>query len=112
MTSRPSEVTLRSKSQQIAKHQKQLNESTGKKEYDALQAEIAADKKAMGGIEDEILNDMMETEERTAKIPELEKAVNRMEDYVRTQLGDARSFSLDSPKSRSPRIEALRKAAR
>ena len=28
--------------QQIAKHEKQLNEATGKKEYDALQAEIAS----------------------------------------------------------------------
>ena len=40
----------------------------------------------------------------------LKKAVARTEDYVRTQLGDARSFSLDSPKSRVPRIEALRQA--
>jgi len=30
-------------------------------------------------------------------------------EQLRTQLGDARSFSLDSPKSRVPRIEALRK---
>ncbi|MGC4051547.1 MAG: crosslink repair DNA glycosylase YcaQ family protein [Paludibaculum sp.] len=43
---------------------------------------------------------------------ELEKAVARTEDYVRTQLGDARSFSLDSPKSRIPKIEALRQAAK
>jgi hypothetical protein len=42
---------------------------------------------------------------------ELEKAVQHTEEYVQTQLGDARSFSLDSPKSRLPRIEALRKAA-
>jgi len=41
---------------------------------------------------------------------DLEKAVHRTEDYVRTQLGDARSFSLDSPKSRIPRIQALRKS--
>lgn len=41
---------------------------------------------------------------------ELEQAVQRMEEYVQSQLGDARSFSLDSPKSRVPRIEALRKA--
>jgi hypothetical protein len=34
-----------------------------------------------------------------------------MENYIREQLGDARSFSLDSPKSRTPRIEALRKMA-
>jgi hypothetical protein len=44
-----------------------------------------------------------------AKNQDLEKAVARTEEYVRTQLGDARSFSLDSPKSRAPRIQALRK---
>jgi hypothetical protein len=50
----------------------------------------------------------------TAFIPPdaaLKKAVSRMEEFVRMQLGDARSFSLDSPKSRAPRVEALRKAA-
>jgi len=41
----------------------------------------------------------------------LQDAVTRMEQYVREQLGDARSFSLDSPKSRAPRVAALRKAA-
>jgi len=41
----------------------------------------------------------------------LEQAVARTEQYVRDQLGDARSFSLDSPKSRAPRVAALRKAA-
>ena len=41
----------------------------------------------------------------------LEKAVRETEAFVREDLGDARSFSLDSPKSRAPRIEALRKAA-
>ncbi len=40
--------------------------------------------------------------------PALKKAVTRMETFVRTNLGDARSFSLDSPKSRAPRIAALR----
>jgi hypothetical protein len=33
-----------------------------------------------------------------------------MEEYVTSQLGDARSFSLDSPQSRRPRIDALRAA--
>ena len=37
----------------------------------------------------------------------LREAVARTEGYVREQLGDARSFSLDSPKSRAPRIQAL-----
>jgi hypothetical protein len=41
----------------------------------------------------------------------LQQAVTRTEVFVREQLGDARSFSLDSPKSRAPRIAALRKAA-
>jgi hypothetical protein len=42
---------------------------------------------------------------------DLVNAVERTEVYVREQLGDARSFSLDSPKSRIPRIEELRKLA-
>jgi hypothetical protein len=41
----------------------------------------------------------------------MQEAVARTEQYVREQLGDARSFSLDSPKSRAPRVAALRKAA-
>ena len=45
------------------------------------------------------------------KNKDLERAVARTEEFVRTELGDARSFSLDSPKSRVPLIEALRKAA-
>lgn len=39
------------------------------------------------------------------------KALGEAETYVREQLEDARSFSLDSPKSRAPRIAELRKAA-
>ena len=48
----------------------------------------------------------------TAFVPknrELLEAVAETEEYVRSGLGDARSFSLDSPKSRAPRVEALRK---
>jgi hypothetical protein len=41
----------------------------------------------------------------------LQEAVTRTENFVRDQLGDARSFGLDSPKSRAPRIAALRKSA-
>jgi hypothetical protein len=39
----------------------------------------------------------------------LEAAVKKTESWVRDELGEARSFSLDSPKSRAPRIAALRK---
>ena len=40
---------------------------------------------------------------------DLSSAVERTEAYVRDQLGDARAFSLDSPKSRVARIEGLLK---
>ena len=43
--------------------------------------------------------------------PALRAAIEKTEGYVREQLGDARSFSLDSPKSRAPRLAALRAAA-
>jgi hypothetical protein len=39
----------------------------------------------------------------------LERVVVATESFVRDQLGDARSFSLDSPKSRAPKIEAIKK---
>jgi len=42
----------------------------------------------------------------------LREVVSRTESFIRDQLGDARSFSLDSPKSRVPRIDAIRKAQR
>ncbi len=42
----------------------------------------------------------------------MQEAVTRTEQYVRDQLGDARSFSLDSPQSRAPKVAALRKAAK
>jgi predicted nucleic acid-binding Zn-ribbon protein len=77
------EVTLRSKVQQIAKHEKQLNEATGKKEYDALQHEIDAERKAMQALEDEILDGMAEVEDRTAKLPEAEQAVKRVQEEAR-----------------------------
>jgi hypothetical protein len=41
----------------------------------------------------------------------LREAVRRTEAFVRDELGDARGFSLDSPKSRAPRIAAMRGAA-
>ncbi len=42
------------------------------------------------------------------KNKELEKAIAQTEEFARTQLGDARSFNLDSPKSRAPRVAFLR----
>ena len=41
----------------------------------------------------------------------LRETIERTGAYIRDDLGDARSFSLDSPKSRAPRIAALRSGA-
>lgn len=77
MTSHDKEGQLKATLQQISKHERQLNEAGSKKEYDALKAEIAADKKRCQELEDEILGCMAEIEERTAQLPELEKAVQQ-----------------------------------
>ena len=42
----------------------------------------------------------------------LRETVVRTEAFIREQLGDARSFSLDSPRSRAPRIAAIRDAGK
>jgi predicted nucleic acid-binding Zn-ribbon protein len=62
---------------QIGKHEKQLNESTSKKEYDALKVEIASDKEKSRKIEDDILENMSQVEEKTARLPEFEESIKQ-----------------------------------
>jgi predicted nucleic acid-binding Zn-ribbon protein len=82
------EVSTKTTHSAIAKHQKQLNEAGGKKEYDALQSEIAADKQAIQRLEEEILTAMAEVEEHTIKLPELEQAVRKAkEEFAAFQKG-------------------------
>src|SRR5260370_2260584 len=69
------EVTLKSKQQQIAKYEEQRNKAGSKKEYDAFQVEIAHAKQDCQAIEDKILTAMVETDERTVAVPQLEKAL-------------------------------------
>jgi hypothetical protein len=44
--------------------------------------------------------------------PTLPEAVSRLEAFIRDELGDDRSFTLDDPKRRLPRIASLRQMAR
>jgi predicted nucleic acid-binding Zn-ribbon protein len=82
------EVSLKATHTQIAKHQQQMQTATNKKEYDALQSEIKHEREQIGKIEDEILNVMSETEERTAKLPELEQNVQQAkQEFVAWQAG-------------------------
>jgi predicted nucleic acid-binding Zn-ribbon protein len=71
------EVSLKSIHDTVKKHHKQRNESSGKKEYEALSAEIAVEEHKAKKLEDEIFNGMMDIEERTAKIPDLEKTAKQ-----------------------------------
>ncbi len=71
------EVSLKTRNQQIVKHEKQLNQAASKKEYDALKLEIETDRKEVPKIEDAILDAMAQVEDMTARLPELEKAVQQ-----------------------------------
>jgi predicted nucleic acid-binding Zn-ribbon protein len=82
VTTHEKEVSLKGVLGQISKYQKQLNEAAGKKEYDALKTEIANANKEVQKLEDEILEGMAETEDRTAQLPELENALKKLKEEV------------------------------
>lgn len=82
------EGTLKATHTQIAKYQKQLNEAGSKKEYDALQHEINDAKATCQRLEEEILAGIVESEEKTAQLPELEKTVRQAkEEYAKFESG-------------------------
>lgn len=69
------EVSLKANTEQIKKYKKDLNAITSKKEFDALNIEIAGLEKRNGDLEDEGLQLMTQVEEETAKVPALEQAI-------------------------------------
>jgi predicted nucleic acid-binding Zn-ribbon protein len=82
------EVTLKTTHGQIAKYQKQLSEVGSKKEYDALQHEISDARTACQRLEEEILTAIAESEEKTAQLPEQEKAVRQAkEEHAKFEAG-------------------------
>lgn len=105
VTVHENEVSLKSTLQQIAKHEKQRNESGSKKEYDALQAEINADLKKCQRLEDDILEGIEETEKQAAQLPELEKAVQRAKE-------EAAAFEKDNQSRLAGQAEQLRQTQR
>jgi predicted nucleic acid-binding Zn-ribbon protein len=76
------ESALKQTHQQIKKYEEQLRLITSKKEYDALQHEIADARKKCGSIEDTVLEGMTKSEEQSARIPELEKALKSGRDEL------------------------------
>ena len=83
------ETTLKATHQQIAKYEKQLDTAASKKEYDALQTEIAHAKEKCAALEDEILATMGEIDDRTAEIPVVEKALTDVKAESATAEQDA-----------------------
>jgi predicted nucleic acid-binding Zn-ribbon protein len=75
VTANDKEKALKSQHEKIARFDKQLNEASSKKEFDALQLEIAHGKMECSRLEDEILTALTESEEKAAALPELEKAL-------------------------------------
>jgi len=71
------ELKLKANHDQIAKWEKQRNEATNKKEYDALQVEIAHTKEGCQKLEDEILATMEETDKLNARLPEIAAAIKQ-----------------------------------
>ncbi|MSQ95225.1 MAG: hypothetical protein EXR98_11810 [Gemmataceae bacterium] len=74
---REKEVSIKATQAQIKKYEKQLAESGNKKEYDTLKAEIAQELVHIAKHEDAILAAMAESEEKTSKLPEVEKTTQK-----------------------------------
>jgi predicted nucleic acid-binding Zn-ribbon protein len=72
-----SESSVKSAHGQIKRYEQQLNDITSKKEYDALQHEIAAVREKIKATEEEALTAMMEVDEKTTLIPEREAALKK-----------------------------------
>jgi predicted nucleic acid-binding Zn-ribbon protein len=86
VTASEKEKTLKSRHEQIARFEKQINDVSSKKEYDALQLEIAHAKADCGQLEDDALAALTESDERTAALPALEKAIKQAkEDLARVE---------------------------
>ena len=74
---REKEGNIKATQSQIEKYKKQLDGAANKKEYDTLNAEIASEKAHITKHEEDILAAMADSEEKTAKLPEMEKIAHK-----------------------------------
>lgn len=80
------EVSVKANAEKINKHKRDLDGITSKKEYDALNVEIASLQKRNTGLEDEAFALMTQVEEAAGKIAEFEAAVAKAkEDYAKAE---------------------------
>ena len=85
------EVSLKAQHQVVEKHEKQLNEVTSRKEYDAMRVEIENDRKVCSKIEDAILDVMSEIETHSVQIPEYEKTVKKAKEDTARIISDVQT---------------------
>ena len=78
------ESSLKATHNLIAKHQKQLLEASAKKEFDALKTELGIEMKRAAELEEAILEGMSQSEESTAKLPELAANIKKAKDEATT----------------------------
>lgn len=74
------EASIKSVLAVIKKHEKQLNEATAPKEFEALKNEIKSEKESVNKLENEALDAMSQVEEKTAKLPDVEKQTKKVRD--------------------------------
>jgi len=80
------DVSLKANTEKIKKHKRDLDGISSKKEYDALNVEIASLEKRNSDLEEEALGMMSQVEEMTGRIAEFEKAiVKAKEDHARVE---------------------------
>jgi predicted nucleic acid-binding Zn-ribbon protein len=119
------EVSLKAAHTQIAKYEQQMGGAGDKKQYDAFKQEIAAARQKAQRLEDEILEGMSEVEERTAKLPEQERAaakakadlaafekeqaerVARLADQLKTTLAQLKAVEVDIPEQFLPQYQRM-----
>jgi predicted nucleic acid-binding Zn-ribbon protein len=77
-----SEKSIKAKHGQIERYEQQVNQVGSKKEYDALQLEIAHAKTVCEQLEDQALQALTEVDEKSALVPGLEQAVAQVKDEV------------------------------
>lgn len=110
VTASDREKTLKSKHAQIARYEEQVNLVSSKKEYDALQLEIAHARTVCGQLEDQILQALTDSDEKSAQVPELEKVLAQVKGEVEKFEADAKTRKADLEAQAGQAREELRAA--
>ena len=109
MKAHEDDVSMKTIDGQIERYEKQLNEIMSKKEYDALKTEISHAKEKMSVLEDLVLEELTEIDERTEQLPIFEKTVQdakkEAETYEKEATERTESLTQELEKSRTKLAE-------